>query len=286
MNGTRMPRTTGLAPLVTGGLLLALTACGGPPGSDSSGGATAEPQPSQSAAGQTSQNTRFPGTSGLLAALTGATLQVQSPQSGQVAVTYTAKTTFAKTVAAKAADVTVGSCVTVRPTGTSSSTAVTADSISISRPVRGSCLGRGGFGGGPGGGGPVRSGAGGAPPSDAPTDRPTGAPQLSGTVPTIGTVTDVTGTSFTVAALAFDRPPATAAPQATPSTRAVTVTTAGATTYRKTVAGSAKDLEVGQCVQALGTADDTGAITATSISTEPAVDGQCGGGRPTTVVNR
>ncbi|MGZ4597471.1 MAG: DUF5666 domain-containing protein [Actinomycetes bacterium] len=274
-------------PALTASLLALLTACGG-----SSGGAvapaaaTASPQPS------TVVNTGFPGASGLLAALDGRTLQVQSQQTGQVAVTYTDSTTFAKTVGVARSAVTVGSCVIVRSTsGTATAGAVTAAVVSVSKPVKGSCNGRGaGFGGGPGGG--VGGGPGGARPSGAPTRLPSGAPSglpsgaarpgAVGGRPTVGKVTAVSGSSFTVAAVEI-RPPGIVASgmpstSATPSTSPVRVTTAPATTYTSTVAATARDLEVGQCVQAVGTTDDTGSVTATRISTEPAVDGECGGG--------
>jgi len=56
------------------------------------------------------------------------------------------------------------------------------------------------------------------------------------------------------------------------------VTTTATTTYTKTVSASANDLAVGQCVTAVGTADDTGAVTASFIASEPAVNGECTGG--------
>jgi hypothetical protein len=69
---------------------------------------------------------------------------------------------------------------------------------------------------------------------------------------------------------------------ATPSPTAtdVTVTTTAATTYTKTVKATAAALKVGTCVTALGKADDTGAIAATSISVRSKVDGTCGFGGP------
>jgi hypothetical protein len=54
-----------------------------------------------------------------------------------------------------------------------------------------------------------------------------------------------------------------------PTTSAVTsktVDVSGSTTFTQTQAAAATDLAVGKCVQALGSADSTGAITATSIS--------------------
>lgn len=58
----------------------------------------------------------------------------------------------------------------------------------------------------------------------------------------------------------------------------VTVTVTGTTTYSTTAKGSASDVEVGQCLQATGEADDTGAIAATRIAVTAPVDGECGAG--------
>jgi hypothetical protein len=89
----------------------------------------------------------------------------------------------------------------------------------------------------------------------------------------------VDGSTITVAAVTFGAPGtrgnATASPTATPSTSPVEVTTTSSTTYTKTVSGAAKDLAVGQCVTAVGKSDDTGAVTASAIASQPAVNGEC-----------
>jgi hypothetical protein len=102
----------------------------------------------------------------------------------------------------------------------------------------------------------------------------------------------VSGSSFTVESVSFGAGPGggaaggTASPGATPTTSPVTVKTTAATTYTKTVSAATKDLAVGQCVTAIGAADDTGAVTATAIASQPAVNGDCAsgfggfGGRP------
>ena len=106
-----------------------------------------------------------PGTSGTIAAITGTSLEVQNPTTGQTTVTYTSATTFDQTVSAAASGVTVGSCISAfgKPTSTSSTSKsafggpVTATTVTISQPVSGSCTG--GFGGGGfGGGGAGRPG--------------------------------------------------------------------------------------------------------------------------------
>ena len=68
-----------------------------------------------------------------------------------------------------------------------------------------------------------------------------------------------------------------------PTTKVVTAKTvdvSGTTTYTQTLAAAAIDLAVGKCVQAIGPADTTGAVTATSISiTSPGPNGCTGGFR-------
>jgi len=56
---------------------------------------------------------------------------------------------------------------------------------------------------------------------------------------------------------------------------AQTVTEASSTTYSVLATGAASDLSVGRCVTALGSADSTGAISATSITVRDAVNGSC-----------
>jgi hypothetical protein len=152
--------------------------------------------------------------------------------------------------------------------------------------VRGGPGGGGGFGPGTGAGG-----GGGTRPSGAPTGAP-GAGRvgdLGGVRPVSGLVAAVSGSSFTVESVSFGAGPGasagggTASPRATPTTSPVTVKTTAATTYTKTVPASSKDLAVGQCVTAIGSANDTGAVTATVIASQPAVNGDCAsgfGGRP------
>jgi hypothetical protein len=231
-------------------------------GSDSS---TAGP-----AAGNAPGNA-IPGASGLLAAIDGTTLQVQN-DSTQTTVTYGASTTFTDSVAATAADVKVGMCVTARPPTTSgtpaaggATDAVTAVSVQLVAPVNGSCTG-GAFGA------PA-----GARPSGSPRVRPSGTPRPDGSgrpggtrIGATGKIASVTGSSFVVERT---MPPG-GDTSATPPTP-ITVTTTSTTTYAKTVAAKATALVTGKCVTAIGKADDAGAIAATSISVRAAENGTC-----------
>ena len=237
--------------------LLTVAACGG------SAPGTALPQTTPTAGGTPRQGP--PGVSGLLAALSGNTLQVQST-SAQTAVTYSAATAFTDTVKASAAEVTVGSCVMVRSSNPSTSstppTSVTATSVSVSAPVNGSCAagagGPRGFGG-PGGPPP---GGGGTPPSGAPGRGRFGGGEF-------GKVVSTSATGFVISSTR------TAGATASPTSSTVTVTANAATTYTAAKKATAAALKVGQCVTARGAADSVGTVAATSISIRPATNGSC-----------
>ncbi|MCY1550989.1 hypothetical protein D9M68_872860 [compost metagenome] len=118
---------------------------------------------------------------------------------------------------------------------------------------------------GPGGGGGARpSGM----PTDRPTDRPSDLPSdargdgMAGVrmLGVRGEVTSVGDGSFVVKGPDGDR----------------TVTVDGTTTYTHQVAATAAALTRGRCVQVAGDADDTGAVTASTIQVSDAVEDQCG----------
>jgi hypothetical protein len=156
-----------------------------------------------------------------------------------------------------------------------------AASVEISPAVNGSCtaLGASRFGGArpPGAAGEP------TPPSGTPTSRRSGGPGSGangfggvggfGGFGGFGKVTAVDGASFTIESM---RQAGSGATTAVPT--AETVKTSAATTYTRTQGANAKALSVGSCVTALGKADDTGSITATSIALRPAVNGSCSSG--------
>jgi Domain of unknown function (DUF5666) len=241
------------------------TATSGGPGGNAAGGARG-----------------FPGATGLLAQIDGKTLQVQGTDT-QTAVTYSAKTTFTNTVAAKLSDVVVGVCVQARSaqpasgTGGAAPTAaagpLAAASVEISPAVNGRCT-VGGFRL-PGAGAPGGSGAP-TPPAGMPTSGRTRGPGAGGGffgLGASGKVTAVNGAGFTVESSLPVNGTATAP---APTTR--TVQTSAATTYTRTEAANASALVVGLCVTALGKADNTGSIAATSMTLRPAQKGSCSTG--------
>lgn len=213
------------------------------------------------------------GASGTVAAVTTSDVQVQNPRVGQVRVTFTASTSFSKTVPASAGDLVVGDCALAiaapqlagAPAGPLPATSpFPATSVLITPPTGdGGCPG-GGFGG-PGrgaraGGGPGSGGAAGGAPSSNPNRF--GAGRGRGAT-TSGKITSVNGTGFVVSLGASN------------ATRSVTTTQA--TTFTKTATTDKSALAVGQCVTAVGPSDDTGTVAASAISIRQSDPTGCGG---------
>jgi hypothetical protein len=243
--------------LAAGALLL--SGCAATAGTPSSTSASSG-QPAQSSQAPTSS-----GVSGMIAAASAGTLQVQGGTT-QTAVDYTTSTTITQQVAATAADVTVGSCVIgVTTPGASSGTA--ASTVAISAAVNGTCPSPLQRGGGQGGG------QGGVRPTGAPNgNRPSGAPAGGGgfTPPVSGKVTAVTGTVITVS---------TTSQSGTATTAKITLD--GSTKYTTAQAATSAALVVNKCVVATGKADTSGNFAATSIAvSDPGANGCSLGGRP------
>jgi hypothetical protein len=251
---------------------LAATACG-------SSGSTPTPVAPSSSASPAPSSTApaFPGVVGTAAAVSGSSMEVQNPATGQVTVTFTATTPITETVAVTSKDVTVGSCVTVigQPSATGAATrSVTATSVTISAPVNGNCGGAGGFGGPRG----TRS----PNPSFSPRPRPSGSRGAFGGGfggGANGKVTSLSASGFAVQGRTLAAGAATS----------VTVTTTAASKYFKVVTVGPSALKVGECITAAGPANSIGAVAARSIRiSQPgpngcvtAFGGRRGSGRPT-----
>lgn len=244
-----------------------------------SGAAAAPAAPTGTApAGSTSTTgaPAFPGATGQIADLEGATMQVQG-NGRQTAVVWTEATTFTDQVPGSRDDLAVGDCIQVRAAGeppTDPAAAVAAGTVTIGEAVDGTCTG--GFGGMSAGGLGQMFGQ---RPEGAPApggQRPDGAGRPGGAMPggirgglVNGVVTAISGDTVTVE---MRRPGAAGAEAAVPSR---TVALSASTTYTETVAADADALKVGRCVTALGAAASTGTLTATSIAVRPASDGGC-----------
>jgi hypothetical protein len=228
-------------------ILLATTACGGSP---VTAAATDQLQTVQNQQG----GPGFPGATGEIAAISGRTLQVQNPMEGQVAVAYTAGTSFTAQVAAEAKDLQVGDCVMVEGDGTDT---VAATSVRITPASGGSCTPRMGAGRPSG----QQFQQGGPAPSGVPSGGPSGIAMMGA----FGKVSSISGGGFTVEA--------TLPGQTQTTTRQVT--TSARTTWTDTVKATSSALKVGACVVAQGDKDSTGSITAKTIAVSQKVGGQC-----------
>jgi hypothetical protein len=257
-----MPHPRHVTLLAAAGLLCAACSSSGGPSARST---TPTPAPVRSGAPATGP--RGPAAFGTVAAMTGTTMQVQNPQTGQTAVTWTSATVFTHQVSVPLSAIKAGDCVTaVGSSGTSLDAASFAATSVLVEPARnGSCTG--GF--------VTRGGRSGSPPSGGPASRPSGAPSRfpgGGRAPAgaiaSGKVTAVSGATLTVAA---QRLGAT-------GTVTRTVTVSGATKISTQARTTAKSLAVGRCVSAQGKADSTGTVAATRVQISDATDGQCGPG--------
>lgn len=267
-----------LATVLVGGLAVFTLAACGSNATSTGGDQGAAPSGNPSARAGGGQSARVPGVSGLIVSLSGKTMQVRT-NSGQSAVTYTSKTTVTEQKSAKASDVKVGVCATVRSAAGSSSgssstpTTVTASTVSLSDEVDGNC--QGGFGGGnrpsrrtsgSQNGGNAQSQPPGTPPSSGAL--PSGAPRggFGGFGGASGQVTAVNGSTVTI-----DQTRGT-------EKTSVMVNLTADTTYTKQAKTGTDAIATNMCVFATGASDSTGALTATAIRLSAPVGGACGFG--------
>jgi hypothetical protein len=276
-----MVRGAGLT-AATAALTMTLAACGG----SSSGGsptpspAAASPARGGSAAGATGG--AGPAAFGTIAAVSGNSLEVQNPTTGQTTVDFSAQTRITQQRTVTLAAVKPGLCVTatsVTPSATSSAApstgppdqprTITATTVLITSATNGSCGGFGGFGGGQRPSGASRPSA--APSSGART----GARGLGDVVS--GQVKSVSGTAIAVLST---RRTFGASSSAAPTVVTDTVEVTSATTYSQTVSATGAALEVGKCATAQGSANSTGVVAATRIAVStPGPQGCSAGGR-------
>jgi hypothetical protein len=252
---TRRSRFQAGAALALIPLVSVLAACGG-----TSNGSAAPVQapvtqapsqaPNQGAAGGAPA---APGASGLIAAASPGTLQVQSA-TAQNTVLYNGSTRFTKVTAGHVAP---GDCVMVTGTPAAGSTkALTANSARIEAKLNGACPTFGANAGGPGGGSFAQR------PSGAPS---TGARARRAFASATGTVSSVSGSTILVNGIL--RNGAGTGGSATPASPiTITVTLPASAAVTQTVPATSAAAVVGQCARAIGPADSTGTITAKSIT--------------------
>jgi hypothetical protein len=214
--------------------------------------------------------------SGMIASVSGTTLEVQDPQTGQTTVNVSSKTVIIATVSASESSIAKGTCISA--TGTKGSGgSVKATNISIFAATKGECTR--GFGAGAGGfrftGGTIpRRTTGSRPPGNF--TRPANFASAS------GKVTSKSGTTIKVEAVTVSF----AKGKVTTKTGPKTVDVAKSTTYAKTERATASSLKVGECVTATGSTNNIGAVSATTLMVTKATSSGCsafggfGGGFP------
>ena len=237
-------------------LVTVLAACGSSsaPAAQATSAATTQ---APSSGGQGGART-FPGATGLIAAASPGTLQVQST-TAQNTVVYTASTKFTQDTTGHVA---AGDCVTITGTpATGSSSALTATSVRIVVKVNGACTAAGALGaGGPGGGSfPRRSGG---APSGAPS---AGSGARRAFASATGTVSSAAGSTILVKGVLRSGLGAAGSTTA-PAPTTITVTMPASATITQTVATTSAAAVVGKCATAIGTTNSVGAINARSIT--------------------
>ncbi|WAC89508.1 DUF5666 domain-containing protein [Mycobacterium sp. Aquia_213] len=223
---------------VTGVTALSVVACG----SSTTSSPSSSPGPTSSAMSSAPPSTSPPATGqarvrGLIASVSGNTAQV-TQEKGNAAVVFTTSTKVTEVTAGALGDVTVGSCVTVRPAHQESQPGqpLTAASVRVSPAVDGKC----------------------------PPVTPGGTPKRA---PVRGAVASVAGSTITVTSID---------PSGAGSQTAVTVT--DQTRYTKQAGSDTQAIAQGKCMTAQGIRDGNGTLQATTIDLRPARDGKCGGG--------
>ncbi|MCV7178684.1 DUF5666 domain-containing protein [Mycolicibacterium sphagni] len=236
-------------PILIGITALSVAACGG---SQTSSNSSQQPQASgtsSATAPTTSGTSPAPKgggkdhVAGLITSVTGNTLVV-AQNNASATVGFSSATKVSEVTPAALTDVTVGSCVSVRPargTAAGQDSSVTAASVLISAPRDGQC-----FTGG-------RQSAG-SPSAQAPGG-PSGHQGLRGTVTSVGGNTLAVTTSG--------------------GTSPTTVDLSDSTTYAKRAPASAQEIAQGKCVTARGNTDGGGTLQADMISLRPADNGSC-----------
>jgi hypothetical protein len=184
---------------------------------------------------------------GLIASVSGNTIQVNQPGgTGTAAVAYAPATKISQAMSAQLTDVTAGSCVWVGPArgnGTPGNGTVTAARVLISDAVNGQC--------GPPGGKPASGTT-----SPAPDQPPRGRGLR-------GTVASVSGNTIVVTTVS-DGTTASANVEVTDSTK-----------YMKRAVAGAQAITQGECIAARGSKDSGGTLQATMINLRASDNGNC-----------
>lgn len=242
------PRPTRFAVLTAiGAAALSLAACG----SSTTSSPTSSPSSTTSTAPTTSPAPANgeAQVSGLIASVSGNTIQVTQRRNGNATVGFTPSTKVTEVTPAALTDVATGSCVSVRPTKEEGGQPITAATVRVRPAVDGKC--------------PQDEGAGPGSGPDATTPAPARRAGVRGAVASVAgntinvTTTDASGNTSQTAVAVNDK-----------------------TKYTKQAPATGQAIAAGKCIAARGTKDAGGTLQATTVDLRPANDGKCGGGKP------
>jgi hypothetical protein len=240
--------STAPSPVATG--LQAAGSSGSSPGSGSSGGPPAAFRPAAF---------------GMIASVSGDTLEVQNAETGQTTVDLSSKTNITATVSVSQSDVVKGGCISA--TGTKGSGgSVDASNVAIFSATKGECTR--GFGAG-GGGFPVPRGT--FPTRTTGTRPATTFRRPANFATASGKVTSKSGSKINVQAVTVSFSNG----KVTTKTGPKTVNVSKSTKYSKSERVAAGSLKVGECVTATGATNNIGAVSATTLIVTQATSSGC-----------
>ena len=244
---------------------------GGPSGGRGSGGTGIPSGGRGSGGGNGPGGDNFgPAASGTIASVSGGTLEVQNPSTGQTTVDITPKTAITETLATKLTSVATGSCISA--TGTKATGGVAALEVTIFTSSNGGCNFGAGFN--------RPAGSAGGFPSGGTRFPQTGSrPRTTFTRPAnfasaTGKVLSISGSKITLQAVRVSFSGSTTSTSTGPEA----VTVGASTKYLKFEQTTASSLKVGECATALGSTNDIGIVTARSLSVSQPTSQGCTGG--------
>ncbi len=230
--------------LTVGTTALLLTACG----SSGSTTATTSATASTTAKGAGFRSIKPPAAAGVVASINAPQMQVQGTQTGETTVTWSSSTRFSITTRTTVSALSVGECVTVLGSASSSGTALTAVDVTVAKSAS-NC----------------------SAPAGTPTHRRKSKGARTGGR-TKGSTRAVRGI---IKALGNNSIQLTTVPKGLKTAKVVDIGTTPSTVVLTTGVGSPTSLSVGQCVVVRGAVNTIGTVSAKSVLISPSVNGTC-----------
>lgn len=220
-----------------------------------------------------------PAATGQIALVSGNTLEVRSPESGQTTVDITSKTKITATVKVPLKDVVKGSCITASGTKAKDG-ALDATTVMLSAAT-GNCLGRVGAptatrvfrGTGSRNFRPPTSGSGTSRRFKVPANEATASGKVT-SVSASAIAIDGTMFSFSAVRSSSNKKARTTALK----TKKISVKVSSKTLFERTGPAKASALKVGECATAFGSTNNIGTVSATRLTVTPATSSGCTAG--------